>query len=63
MVFLSLSRQMPGQYLQLDYDHLLLHSLQFIIHYHPIFWFFTVRVVDSNIKNQQNKFMMVECYE
>jgi hypothetical protein len=63
MIFLSLSRQMRGQYLQLGDDHFLPHSLQFIIHYRPIIWGSTVLVVDSVIKNQQNKFIAVECYE
>jgi hypothetical protein len=36
VVFLSPSRQMPGQYLKLGHDLSLPHPFQLIIHYHPL---------------------------
>jgi hypothetical protein len=35
VVFLSLSRQIPGQYLKLGQDRFLPHHFQFIVHSHP----------------------------
>jgi hypothetical protein len=35
VLFLSLSRQIPGQYLKLGQDRFLPHHFQFIVHSHP----------------------------
>jgi hypothetical protein len=49
LIFLNSFEENSGSYLNIDHDPFLPHSMEFIIHYHPIIWCYPIWITDRII--------------